>query len=70
MPDIPLSPIDHIFTGAGAYPIEFVFAYDRAIDFTHLQESFHEVLHYFPPVHSKLVRSAEHTYSSSATSNE
>jgi hypothetical protein len=24
---IPLSPVDHVFTGRGAYPLEFVFAY-------------------------------------------
>jgi hypothetical protein len=24
---IPLSPVDHVFTGVGAYPIEFAFAY-------------------------------------------
>ena len=32
MPLVPLSPIDHVFTGRGAYPIEFVFAYGGAID--------------------------------------
>ncbi|OQA32262.1 MAG: hypothetical protein BWY57_02090 [Betaproteobacteria bacterium ADurb.Bin341] len=28
----PLLPIDYIFTGVGAYPVEFVFYYDYAID--------------------------------------
>ena len=27
-----LSPIDHVFTGRGAYPIEFVFAYGGPLD--------------------------------------
>ena len=36
---IPLSPIDHVFTGVGSYPIEFVFAYRGVIDADRLAES-------------------------------
>ena len=32
MTTIPLTPIDHIFTGVGSYPIEFAFAGDVARD--------------------------------------
>ena len=53
---VPLSPVDHIFTGRGAYPIEFVFAYEGAIDAGRLEESLHRALVAFPPVSSRLVR--------------
>ena len=29
---IPLSSIDHIFTGTGSYPIDFIFAYQAKLD--------------------------------------
>jgi shikimate O-hydroxycinnamoyltransferase len=53
---VPLSPVDHIFTGRGAYPIEFVFAYAGAIDAGRLEESLHRALEAFPAVSSRLVR--------------
>jgi hypothetical protein len=53
---IPLSPIDHVFTGVGSYPIEFVFAYPGAIDADRLAESLRSVLALFPAVSSRLVR--------------
>lgn len=65
MPDttsIPLSPIDHIFTGRGAYPIEFVFAYRGEIDPERLRSSFRAVLEQFPPASSTLVRVSDHSY--------
>ena len=52
--NIPLSPIDHVFTGQGSYPIEFVFAYNNLIDEKQLLSSFKEVLNFFPPATSKL----------------
>jgi len=52
--NIPLSPIDHIFTGSGSYPIEFVFAYDSLIDEKKLLQSLKETLEYFPPAKSKI----------------
>ena len=52
--NIPLSPIDHVFTGQGSYPIEFVFAYNSLIDEKQLLSSFKEVLQYFPPMTSRL----------------
>lgn len=56
MPLIPLSPIDHVFTGRGAYPIEFVFAYGGAIDAGRLEESLRKAIEAFPPVGSRFVR--------------
>jgi len=53
---IPLSPIDHVFTGRGSYPLEFVFAYDRPIDPGRLRESLRLALGGFPAVSSRLVR--------------
>ena len=56
MPLIPLSPIDHVFTGRGAYPIEFVFSYAGAMDAGRLEESLRRALAVFPPVSSRFVR--------------
>lgn len=56
MPLVPLSPIDHVFTGRGAYPIEFVFAYDSPIDAGRLEESLEKAVEAFPPVGSRFVR--------------
>ncbi|HYN42110.1 MAG TPA: acyltransferase [Thermoanaerobaculia bacterium] len=53
---VPLSPIDTVFTGRGAYPIEFVFAYDGTIDAGRLEESLRRVLTAFPPAGSRFVR--------------
>ena len=53
---IPLSPIDYVFTGRGAYPIEFVFAYDGTIDAGRLEESLRRALAAFPPAGSRFVR--------------
>jgi shikimate O-hydroxycinnamoyltransferase len=62
MKRIPLSPIDHIFTGVGSYPIEFVFAYDATIDPGRLQDSLDSVLDTFTPLHSRLVIASDDTY--------
>lgn len=51
---IPLTPIDHVFTGTGSYPIEFVFSYAEHIDAKKLLSSFKETLDFFPPLQSKL----------------
>ncbi len=58
MPLVPLSPIDHVFTGRGAYPIEFVFAYGGAIDPGRLEESLRRAIEVFPPVSSRFVRTS------------
>ena len=53
---IPLSPVDHVFTGVGAYPIEFVFAYGGRLDAERLRDSLERTLALFPAVASRLVR--------------
>ena len=53
---LPLSPIDHVFTGRGAYPIEFVFAYEGTIDAGRLEASLRKTIVSFPPVGSRFVR--------------
>ena len=62
MTTIPLTPIDHIFTGVGSYPIEFVFAYGDRIDPNRLQSSLREVVRLFVPVRSRLVEVLGNTY--------
>jgi shikimate O-hydroxycinnamoyltransferase len=52
---IPLSPIDHVFTGRGAYPLEFVFAYGGPLDVERLSSSLRKTLALFPAVGSRLV---------------
>lgn len=49
-----LSPIDSVFTGKGAYPLEFVFAYAATIDAERLESSLRRVLGSFPAVSSRL----------------
>jgi hypothetical protein len=53
---IPLSPVDHVFTGVGAYPIEFVFAYGGRLDPDRLRDSLDRTLALFPGAASRLVR--------------
>jgi shikimate O-hydroxycinnamoyltransferase len=52
---IPLSPIDHVFTGRGAYPLEFVFAYEGPLDAERLSSSLRQTLALFPAAASRLV---------------
>ena len=59
---IPLSPIDHVFTGRGAYPLEFVFAYGERIDPDRLAESLRRTLALFPAAGSRLVRLEDDSY--------
>jgi shikimate O-hydroxycinnamoyltransferase len=59
---LPLSSIDHVFTGVGAYEIGFVFAYQDAIDPDHLRSSLERTLEAFWPLRSKLVRLSDHAY--------
>ena len=53
---LPLSPIDLVFTGRGAYPLEFVFAYGGRVDADRLAGSLRRTLELFPHVGSRLVR--------------
>ena len=60
--NIPLTPIDHIFTGKGSYPIEFVFVYDDLIDESLLRSSLEKTLTFFPPAASTLRLNDEGKY--------
>jgi shikimate O-hydroxycinnamoyltransferase len=62
MKTIPLSAIDHVFTGVGSYSIGFVFAYKNTIDSAHLRSSLDETLERFLPLRSKLIKISEHSY--------
>lgn len=62
MKTIPLSPIDHVFTGKGSYPIQFAFAYPGTINAGQLQKSLAEVLKHFPPLQSRLVKISDHSF--------
>lgn len=57
-----LSPIDHIFTGRGSYPIEFIFRYGDRLDGNAMRRSLESVLIGFPVVRSVLVRDAAYSY--------
>jgi hypothetical protein len=59
---IPLSPVDHVFTGVGAYPLEFVFAFAAGMDADRLADSLRRTLALFPPVGSRLVRTGAEAY--------
>lgn len=59
---LPLSPVDHVFTGIGSYAIEFAFAYQEALDPTRLHKSLEQTLEHFWPLRSKLTRISEHSY--------
>jgi len=55
-PTLPLSPVDHVFTGRGAYPLEFVFSYADPIDPGRLESALRRVLEAFPAASSRFVR--------------
>jgi shikimate O-hydroxycinnamoyltransferase len=59
---LPLSSIDHVFTGVGAYEIGFVFAYQDTIDPDRLRSSLERTLEDFWPLRSKLVRLSDHAH--------
>lgn len=51
---VPLSPIDHLFTGRNAYPISFVFEYGSPLEPEALRRSLAATAEDFPPVRSRL----------------
>jgi hypothetical protein len=62
MGTIPLSPIDHVFAGAGSYPLEFEFAYARPLDSGRMARSLAQTLAVFPAMTSRLVRVSDEAY--------
>lgn len=59
---IPLSPLDHVFTGRGAYPVQFRFTYAAPLDAGTLESSLKETLEAFPPLRSQLEQVDEFSY--------
>jgi shikimate O-hydroxycinnamoyltransferase len=59
---IQLSPIDHVFTGVGSYPIESIFAYGGRLDAERLSASLRQTLAIFPAASSRLVRASGGVY--------
>ncbi len=53
--ELPLSPVDHIFTGEGAYPIQLLLAFPGRVDEARLKDAFVKTLHNFWPLSSRLV---------------
>lgn len=62
MNNIPLSPIDYIFTGTGSQPITFAFFYPTTLDPDVLQTSLREALEYFPILRSQLNKLTQKDY--------
>jgi len=56
-----LSPVDHVFTGAGAYPINFLFFFEGLIDEKKLRASLEKTLEYFAPAGAQLKKMADET---------
>ena len=59
---LPLSPIDHIFTGPNSYAISFVFIYDHILDDARLRDSLEMALQAFWPLRSRLIKISSHSY--------
>lgn len=45
-----LSPIDRVFLGEGAYPVQFLFYYENNLELETLQSSFERIRHLFWPI--------------------
>ncbi|MEY2931870.1 MAG: hypothetical protein RL033_2619, partial [Pseudomonadota bacterium] len=52
---IELSPIEQVFTGAGACPITFLFEFDRPLEAHALQASLAVALRGFPLLQARLI---------------
>jgi shikimate O-hydroxycinnamoyltransferase len=59
---LPLSPVDHIFTGPNSYAISFALAYNDRLDPACLRNSLEETLQSFWPLRSKLIKTSSHSY--------
>jgi hypothetical protein len=62
MNDVPLCPIDYVFTGVGSAPITFAFSYSHSLDPTLLQKGLAETIRFFPLLESRLVKTGEEDY--------
>jgi len=59
---IPLSPVDHVFTGVGAYPIQFIFTFAGRLDAAVLEASLVDTLDAFPALRSRLEQVDDFSY--------
>lgn len=57
-----ISSIDHIFTGVGSYPIEFIFLYEGYLEVDGLKQSLDKTISNFPAISSILVKQSEDAY--------
>ncbi|MBP7843937.1 MAG: hypothetical protein KA116_03915 [Proteobacteria bacterium] len=64
-----LSPVDHVFTGRGGYPINFLFSYNGKLEASAIQDSLLECLNYFSPLKSQLRHLNSHTLEFFETQN-
>jgi len=62
MNDIPLSPVDYLFTGVASQPITFAFSYANRLDPASLEKSLGETFRHFPILRSTLVKTSETDY--------
>ncbi len=62
MNDIPLSPVDYIFTGPGSQPVTMAFYYPVPLDPGCLKTGLEQALVHFPVVRSKLHPVSENEY--------
>jgi shikimate O-hydroxycinnamoyltransferase len=62
MKKYPLSSIDHVFTGVGSYPIEFIFVYNKRINEKKLHESLLDTVKFFPMIASILTPDGPNAY--------
>jgi hypothetical protein len=54
MKSVRLSPVDHIFTGSGSYPVEFVLRFGQRLDSGPLNQALKKVLPIFWPIAGRL----------------
>lgn len=59
---LPLSPVDHVFTGPNSYAISFAFSYSGTLDSARLQSSLEEALRSFWPLRSQMIKTSSHSY--------
>lgn len=62
MKKIRLSPVDHLFTGTGAYPIEFLIKYPNRLDQKTLQKSLNRIVSLFWPLFGRIKNNKSKTF--------
>ena len=62
MEELPLLPVDYVFTGAGSQPITFAFSYRATLDPELLANGLRQVAEHMRPLQSRLLRTSETDY--------